>query len=119
VIELEALPRHIGLTHDGVRAYLVNDNGSVTAIDLDSGTVVASIAVASEAHQVVVGPGAVSTSIPPAEAESGGGCHVTTKEGNSGLIPSLLLGSGILRARRRGVRSNRAVAADAAKAPRG
>lgn len=95
VIDLEAQPRRIALARDGLRAYLLNDNPSVTVVDVDSGSVIAAIAVSSAARQIVVGPDGAPPSPSPVGVGSGGGCHMTSSEvisPGAALLPLWLVG---------------------------
>lgn len=56
VIDVEARPVRIALGHDGLRAYLLSRNDSVTVIEPVSGAVVATINVPSEEGQIAIGP---------------------------------------------------------------
>ena len=80
VIDFGARPVRIALAHDGLRAYLLSRNDSVTVIETVSGAVVATINVPSEEGEIVIGPGDAPASPSPVEAGSQGGCAVTNSE---------------------------------------
>jgi hypothetical protein len=91
VIALEKRPSRIGLTDDGLRAYLLNYDSSITVLDVDSGTTVSTIAGPAEAHQIVVGPANAPATPSPVSAGSEGGCHVARAQGSSEAAALLFL----------------------------
>jgi DNA-binding beta-propeller fold protein YncE len=76
MIELEARPVQIALARDGLRAYLLNSDSSVSVVDVDSGAVLTTIVLPGEGYRILLGPESAPAS--SSAASTGSGCHIAS-----------------------------------------